>query len=142
MQVFWKRENVLSRAGRKGVIYAINQELPHHIFNENSVHSITQDCSSNKTKIIKHALFRSPYLKKQQQHRHQHNASSPLTNGTKKKNFKTTNTNIKQKPRARVGFRSFSLHISQSETFKLISLFLLIIMVLLSTWKPRFYRNS
>ena len=35
-----KRENVLSGAGKKEVIYATNQELPRHIFNEASVHSI------------------------------------------------------------------------------------------------------
>ena len=56
------------RSQQKGVIYATNQELPRQIFNEASVHSITQDCSSNKTKIIKHVLIRSPYLEKQHQH--------------------------------------------------------------------------
>ena len=61
---YTKRENVLSEAGKKEVIFATNQELPRHIFNENSVHYITQDCSLNKTKIIKHILFRSPYLEK------------------------------------------------------------------------------
>ena len=61
---FLLRENVLSRADRKRVIYATNQELPRHIFNENLVHSITKDCSSNKTKIIKHIMFKSPYLEK------------------------------------------------------------------------------
>ena len=40
----------MSGAGRKEAIYATNQELPRHIYNETSVHSITQDCSSNKTK--------------------------------------------------------------------------------------------
>ena len=60
--IIW--ESVLSRAGRKGVIYATNQELSHQIFNEASIHSITQDCSSNKIKIIKHVLFKSPYLEK------------------------------------------------------------------------------
>ena len=37
------RENVLSGAGRKVRFYAINEELPCQIFNEASVHSITQD---------------------------------------------------------------------------------------------------
>ena len=76
--VFGFRENVLSGAGRKGVTYATNQELPRQLNNEASVHSITQDCSSNKTKITKHVLFRrSPYLEKTESGA---NASSPLTN--------------------------------------------------------------
>ena len=71
-----KRENVLSRAGKKGAIYATNQELPRQIHIEASVHSITQDCSSNKTKILKHVLFkRIPYVEKTKSGA---NASSPL----------------------------------------------------------------
>ncbi|KAM3693953.1 hypothetical protein ACJW31_07G024200 [Castanea mollissima] len=74
-------ENVQSGAGRKGAIYATNQELPRQIHIEASVHSITQDCCSNKTKITKHVLFRrSLYLEKTESGA---NASSPLslTNG-------------------------------------------------------------
>ena len=59
-----KWENGLSGAGRKEAIYATNEELPRQLFNEASVHSITQDCSSNKTKITKQNVFRSPYLEK------------------------------------------------------------------------------
>ena len=50
---FVGRENILSGAGRKVRFYTTNEELPHQIFKEASVHSITQDCSSNKTKITK-----------------------------------------------------------------------------------------
>ena len=58
------RENIMSGAGRKVRFYATNEELPRQIFNEASVYSITQDCSSNKTKITKQNVFRSPYLEK------------------------------------------------------------------------------
>ena len=49
-------------AEKGSIIYATNQELPRSISKETLVRSITQDCSSNKTKIIKHG---SPYLEKQ-----------------------------------------------------------------------------
>ncbi|KAM3741758.1 hypothetical protein ACB098_07G021100 [Castanea mollissima] len=75
-------ENVQSGAGRrKGAICATNQELPRQIHIDASVHSITQDCCSNKTKITKHVPFkRSLYLEKTESGA---NASSPLslTNG-------------------------------------------------------------
>ena len=45
---------LLSETGRKGLVYATNQELPHQTFNEEAIHSITQDYNSIKTKIIKH----------------------------------------------------------------------------------------
>ena len=61
---FKLRENVLSGTGRKVRFYATNKELPRQIFNEASVYYITQDCSSNKTKITKQNVFRSPYLEK------------------------------------------------------------------------------
>ena len=51
----------MSGAGRKVRFYATNEELPRQIFNEASVYSITQDCSSNKTKSTKQNVFRSPY---------------------------------------------------------------------------------
>ena len=38
-------------AGKKRLVYATNQELSRQTFNEEAVHSITQDYNSNKTKI-------------------------------------------------------------------------------------------
>ena len=52
------------RSWQKSEFYATNEGLPRQIFNEVSVHSITQDCSSNKTKITKQNMFRRPYLEK------------------------------------------------------------------------------
>ena len=34
---------LLSETGRKGLVYATNQELPHQTFNEEAIHSITQN---------------------------------------------------------------------------------------------------
>ena len=62
------RENILSGVGRKVRFYATNEELPHQIFNEASVHSTTQDCSSNKTQIPKQNVFRSLTWRKQHLH--------------------------------------------------------------------------
>ena len=78
-----KRENVLSGAGRKEAIYATNEELPHQLLNEASVHSITQDCSSNKTKITKQNVFKALTWRKQHQYQHrlssdQRSSSLPL----------------------------------------------------------------
>ena len=55
-----KREYLLSGAGKKGFVYATNQELPHQKFKEEAVYSITQDCNSIKSKIIKHVLDQKP----------------------------------------------------------------------------------
>ena len=68
-------ENVLSGAGRKRLVYATNQELPRQTFNEEAVHSITQDYKSNKTKIWA-TRIRSKALT----WRNRTNASFPLTN--------------------------------------------------------------
>ena len=62
------RENIMSGAGRKVRFYATNEELPRQIFNEVSVHSTTQDCSSNKIQIPKQNVFRSLTWRKQHLH--------------------------------------------------------------------------
>ena len=98
---FRERENVLSETGRKGTIYATNQELPRQIHIEASVHSITQDCSSNKTKITIHVLFRrSPYLEKTQSGA---NASSPLslTNGAPPRRGSCRRVDLSWRPRTK-----------------------------------------
>ena len=89
----------MSIADRKGAIYAINQELPRQIFNEASIHSITQDCSSNKAKITKRVIFRrSPYLQKTESGA---NASSPLTNGATPCHWSRRGINLSRRPRTK-----------------------------------------
>ena len=105
------RENILSGAGRKGAIYATNQELPCQIHIEASVHSITQDCSSNKTKITKHILFiRSLYLEKIESGA---NASSPLslTNGAPPRHVSCCCVDLSRLPRTKYcGLFQFPLY--------------------------------
>ncbi|KAL4625392.1 hypothetical protein ACB092_05G022500 [Castanea dentata] len=95
------KKNVQSGAGRKGAIYATNQELPRQIHIEVSVHSITQDCCSNKTKITKHVLFRrSLYLEKTESGA---NASSPLslTNGATPRRWSRRGVDLSRRPRTK-----------------------------------------
>ena len=67
----------MSGASRKEAIYATNEELPRQLFNEASVHSITQVVAQLKPKSPNRTCSEALTWRKQHQYQH----ASPLTNG-------------------------------------------------------------
>ncbi|KAK9988959.1 hypothetical protein SO802_029198 [Lithocarpus litseifolius] len=96
------RENVLSGAGRKRGIYATNQVLPRQIQSKASIHSITQKCSSSKTKNSQtRSQFREALTWRKQSPVQRLLSSAPLTNGAHPRRWSRRGVDLSRRRRTK-----------------------------------------